>query len=697
VTMNFTGDIMLARRYELPGGIIDTLGPEGIFEPTLPYLGDAADITVVNLECPLTTRGTRHPTKSIVFRGRPTNVAGLAYGGIDIVSLANNHVIDYGLEGMRETQEVLGAHGILYSGGGANSYEAYQPLFYLASGVNIAFLASCNRTGQYDNYQPYLDAGFNKPGFANLDSFHLSGQIRAVRADADVVVVEMHAGKEYEQAPGDGGDEPEDEFYSRFALIPDFPDVELRHQAIDEGADLVVCHHPHVLQGFEVYNGKLIAHSMGNFAFDQTYTETFTSVILQGRIDATGFYRYSLTPVFVDDYIPRPAQGELGLHILDYLARRSKDLGTYVIVDRDSVVAEIVLDTLTLLPWNRTYTDDVQCQEAGGWWVSDPLRLPRNGVLSAVLAAVPQRNWQFRTGRDAVWFGNCEDEGSTMWLFDQADEFYDTIPYRGERSLCQVRPEGSGLRITNLENRMVCYSDSTPYTLYCHIKTDNGDSVTAAIRYYSTRTGYTPRGTIGLGIEVNGTTDWAFSHKGFTPPDGSRFYDVRLLSRGPDTGGQGRAWFDDIGVIEWGEWQSLDSPTLVPAPNDYYWVQIRADTETPAAELSYQEVIYEPGVAVCDRSALQPATRAFRVHPNPTRALPAIRYDLTRTVRVVLRIYNALGQEVRTLVDGTQARGPKTITWDGHDNRGRVLGSGTYFCRLQVGRHGQSRKIILHR
>ncbi|MDH5185920.1 MAG: PKD domain-containing protein, partial [candidate division WOR-3 bacterium] len=77
ITMNFVGDIMLARRYELPGGVIDTLGVEGIFDPTLPYLGYAADITVANLESPLTATGPRHPTKPIVFRGRPENVAGL--------------------------------------------------------------------------------------------------------------------------------------------------------------------------------------------------------------------------------------------------------------------------------------------------------------------------------------------------------------------------------------------------------------------------------------------------------------------------------------------------------------------------------------------------------------------------------------------------------------------------------------------
>jgi hypothetical protein len=106
VTLNFVGDIMLARRYENPGGIIPTQGVEAIFTPTRPFLGDAADITVANFECTLTTYWDHHPTKSIYYKGSPGNVDGLAYAGIDIVTLANNHILDYMLPGMQETQSV---------------------------------------------------------------------------------------------------------------------------------------------------------------------------------------------------------------------------------------------------------------------------------------------------------------------------------------------------------------------------------------------------------------------------------------------------------------------------------------------------------------------------------------------------------------------------------------------------------------
>jgi len=296
LTMNFVGDIMLARGYEAGGGIIPTLGVEAIFEPTLSILGESADISVANLECPLTTHYEHHPTKTIYFKGAPENAAGLAYAGIDLVCLANNHVSDYMLEGMQETQSTLDQYGIRYSGAGADSYEAYEPLFYSKKGVNLAFLRSSDRTGQYNNYQPYLQAGYNKFGFAYMTPYYIMEQIDAVQDNADLIIVETHSGSEYSTAPGanydlvdvfagwDEKDFAEDEDYTPRIDIPHMWDIEIRHHMIDSGADLVICHHPHVIQGIEVYNGKVIAHSLGNFVFDLSYLETFPTMI-QKRLE----------------------------------------------------------------------------------------------------------------------------------------------------------------------------------------------------------------------------------------------------------------------------------------------------------------------------------------------------------------------------------------------------------------------------
>jgi poly-gamma-glutamate capsule biosynthesis protein CapA/YwtB (metallophosphatase superfamily) len=695
--MNFVGDVMLARRYEQPGGIIPTLGVEAIFEPTLPHLGNAADITVANLECPLTDTGTQHPTKPIIFRGSPENVDGLVYAGVDVVTIANNHIIDYGLAGLQETQEVLDSNNILYSGAGADGYEAYLPVFCNRKGVNIAFLASSDRTGQYDNYQPYLNAGFNKPGFANLTQFDISQQIQTVENDADLIVIEMHSGDEYNPIPTlkdlHYADYNEDEMYSPFLLVPNRSDIADRRHAIDEGADLVVCHHVHVLQGLEVYNGKLIAHSLGDFTFDLNYPETFPSMILNARIDETGFYEYFVVPVYIDDYIPVQGQGELGLYILDYLARRTKELDSYLIVDRDSITAQVILDTLNLTSVTETFTDSLLLQEENGYWISDPLRLKREGDISEILSITPSGTWQFRVGREMVWFGNFEDEGCTMWLLDHPDESYDdTIFYAGARSLCQFRSQQNVIIATHFEKRLLCYSDTIGYTLYGYIKTDNGNNAEARIRFYPSRTGGSSIGSETIG-GISGTNDWAFYYSNFTPANGTNYIDIWLRSEGPQTG-DGYTWFDNVGVVEWDEWLPLNAPTIITTPNDYYWVQIRTDVETYNAALSYEEKTYNAQTALNDYGMKKASLTSLRSFPNPAKSAITFQYNLTEPAEVNLNVYNILGQEVRALSNGIQTAGYKKVIWDGRDNHGRLLGAGVYFCRLQVGTQEQSQKVV---
>jgi poly-gamma-glutamate synthesis protein (capsule biosynthesis protein) len=699
VRLNFVGDIMLARNYDNPGGLIDTLGVDGIFDPTLPYLGDAADITVANLECPLTAQGTPHPTKPIVFRGEPRNAEGLAHAGIDVVSQANNHAMDYGLAGLRETQDSLVAHGILFSGAGADAYEAYRPAFAQKSGVNFAFLAYSDRTGQYDNYQPYLNAGFDKPGFAEQTLFDISRELRDVTPSADLKIVELHAGTEYEGTPHYGNDD-EDEFYSPALLEPAPSDTQIRHELVDSGADLVVCHHPHVLQGFEVYHGKLIAHSLGDFTFDLTYLETFPSAILNAKVDAAGFYDFSVTPVWIDHWIPRRAQGELGLHILDYLARRSRDLNTYVAVNRDSLAAQIVLDTLSMTRSFVTESASARLAPESTSWISEPIRLARRGSISQVMSVAPGGNWQFRLGRDAAWFGNFEAEGSAIWLLNQSDERYDTAAERGLRSLRQTRAAGSAQITTNLENRVPGDSGASGYSVYGSIKTRGARNAGIAVRCYASRTGGSVLGTRGTD-SVSGTAGWGFHFRDFNRIANTAYYDICLLSDAPvsDTG---LSWFDDAGVIEWGPWQTLSGPTAITAPNDYYWIQVRTPDPTESAAVAYQEVVFgttqsavrSPQFAV---RGSQFAVRSFQWYPNPCHSVSVIRYDLTRAARVSARVYNALGQKVRTLTQGVQPIGAKTVIWDGRDNQGRVMGAGTYFCRLQAGGQEQTRRIVLLR
>jgi poly-gamma-glutamate capsule biosynthesis protein CapA/YwtB (metallophosphatase superfamily) len=696
ITMNFVGDIMLARRIE---DFINLYGYEPIFDPTLSILGEAADITVANLECALTNQGEPHPTKSVVFRGSPQNVAGLTYAGIDAVTIANNHIIDYGLVGLQQTQSVLEEEEILSFGAGANSYEAMQPAFYLKSGVNFALLGSSDRTGQYNNEQPYLDAGFNKPGFANLTESNITQQINSVRNVADLIILEMHSGSEYSGSPEDwfgkirlNEDPGTDEDYSPDLRAPLESDIEMRHFAIDQGADLVLCHHPHIIQAVEVYNGKLIAHSLGNFVFDLNYPETFPSMILNAKIDETGFYEYSITPVYIDDYIPVQAKGELGLYLLDDLAKRSKDLNTYLNIDRDNVTAKIVLDTTSLNRYHILSAAEINPEEENGVWISKPVLLGRNGSVSSIDNITPPGNWQYRLGRQLIWFGNFEDEGCTLWEINHPDEFYDTTEsFTGERSLCQQRASGLPALYTNLEKRIKLYSNTAAYTLHANMKTENAVNAGVLLQFFETRTQYYPIGTEDLNAEVSGSTDWTFYHNEFTVPSNAQYINLRLQSASPQSG-EGKSWFDDVGLIEWTDWKYYNSISNISYPNDYYWIQFKTSEPVLNAKVNYTETNFSDIVTSLSEE-VRFVPNDFVLHqnfPNPFNPSTKIKYSVPHSSQVVIKVFDVLGNEIETLVNEEKPVGTYELTWNAAN-----LPSGVYFYQLRAGSFVQTKKMIL--
>ncbi len=616
LTLNFVGDIMIARRYEDDGGIVETGGVAAIFEPTIEILGHNADLTIANLECVMTIDGVEHPTKSVTYKGHPDYIPGLAEAGIDLVTLANNHTLDYGLVGLQNTQQGLNDANILHSGSGADSEEAYQPIFTNTKGVSIAWLANSDRTGQYNNAQPYLHAGYDKPGFAYLTPYYLLQQIDAVRDVADLIVMEMHAGSEYSTSPGsdydrlipgsllddwiappeltEHMDQPnetdEDESYTPLVDVPHMWDRDIRHFAIDSGSDLVVVHHPHIIQGFEAYNGGLIAHSLGNFVFDLNYHETFPSVILNAEIDASGFSAYSVNPVYLDDYIPVPATGALGLHLLDYLARKSRDLDTYLYVDRDNVIASVWLDTLSMPRTQILNRHGLELQLQGSNWVSNPVEIHKIGNLSS-LSLSARDNWEYRLGRELLWYGNMEEEGSTQWNLNSSDEWLDvTEAHTGARSIGQHRSSSAGDNIiTNLENRIRLDATKTHH-VSGWIKTQNGSTVKVEVRYYSGRTTSFSLATHALNNGVVGTRDWTYFHQELNPPSTATYFDIRLNSDAPGFG-DGYAWFDDIHITEWSDWESAPATDII-SPNEFYAVQVRNPELIETANLQFTETVY---------------------------------------------------------------------------------------------------------
>ena len=206
-----------------------------------------ADIAVANFENPAPDNWRWHG-KGMVFSANPRNIAGLADAGIDWVSLANNHIGDAGRAGIVSTEGNLDDYGIKHAGAGKNTADAHKASLLKAGGVTVGILG-------YDTIAGYYASGPSTPGSARMTKAFLQKDIAAARkAGADVVIVFPHWGVEYRAKPTAG-------------------QRNLAHLAIDAGADMVIGNHPHWAEGMEVYKGKPIWYALGNFVFDQTWSE----------------------------------------------------------------------------------------------------------------------------------------------------------------------------------------------------------------------------------------------------------------------------------------------------------------------------------------------------------------------------------------------------------------------------------------
>jgi poly-gamma-glutamate capsule biosynthesis protein CapA/YwtB (metallophosphatase superfamily) len=714
-TVNFVGDVMTARSYEVPGGIIDTYGVESIFEPTLSIFGEAADVNVCNLECPFTDRGSPHPTKSVVFRARPENIAGVHYAGVDLVSLGNNHIIDYGEPGMLQTQSLLDSLEIRHSGAGTNSYFALQPTFWTEQGIRMAFLGQCNRTGRQWNYQPFLDAGYVKPGFAYFLPPNLEGVLAETGNLADIVVLQTHSGDEYETQPPDQdpnrpapveaveieADDPD----FRFPIEPTPGDRELRRMALDLGADVLINHHPHVLQGFEVHQGKLIAHSLGNFVFDLYYPETMPTLVLTLEVVKTGIVGYTFVPAWIDDYVPQPASGTLGREIMDRMADYSRPMDALVAVDPVNGSARIHLGRETADSSLSAVATTAPLVIESGYRISPPVELAGVGNLSRILSVSGPGvvDWEVRWGREILWHGGFEDEGATFWDDNTEDEWLDdTVSWAGVRSLALRRDAGDPERVgTDLEKHLPC-DPGKRHTARGHVRADNAADAVLMARFYSGRYSSTPLSSTDVGSRVTGTQDWIGVWQNLETPGSGTYFEVRC-ENGPPASGTGHAWFDELAFVEWEPWVPAKGPIAVPSPNNYRFVQIRSvDPAAITVTVRYQETSYAgnptsaPGPVIVAGS--RPMLRSF---PNPFRTGTTVELTLPRSsgpVPVRLDVYDIRGRRVASLFKGRLVGGvPHPFSWNGTDVRGRTVASGVYFTRAEAGGRVETRKLLLLR
>ncbi len=210
-------------------------------------LTSGADLALANMEGPAPNNASYHAT-GMSFTFNQALLAGLTYAGIDWVALGNNHILNAGRQGVVQTVQALDKLGIAHSGAGANIAAARAPAMFTIDGVKVAVLS-------YDAISPGEAAGPNLPGTAELSAGTAPADIRAAKAaGAQVVVVYPHWGIEYTTGPTAA-------------------QTKWAHAMIDAGADIIIGNHPHWAGAMEVYKGKPIWYALGNFVFDQTWSE----------------------------------------------------------------------------------------------------------------------------------------------------------------------------------------------------------------------------------------------------------------------------------------------------------------------------------------------------------------------------------------------------------------------------------------
>jgi poly-gamma-glutamate synthesis protein (capsule biosynthesis protein) len=312
-TIAAVGDIMLGGRAE---PYLREHGPAYPFKSVLPALSEA-DVVVGNLESPISTRGQAVKNKKFTLRAGPLAADALKEAGFRVVSLANNHAMDFGPLALQDTLAILSEKGILFSGAGMDLADARAPALLKTGGRTLAFL-SYSLTFPLEFFAAPARPG-TAPGYAD----YVREDIRNVRSRADIVVVSFHWGAEVMFAAKD---------YQ----------VALGHQAIDWGADLVLGHHPHVLQELEVYKGRLIAYSLGNFVFGSESNRTNESIILLCRFKGNTFVKAEAVPLDVNNYRvryqPRVLTGAEGAAVLDRLAAASARFKTPIALSGDRAV-----------------------------------------------------------------------------------------------------------------------------------------------------------------------------------------------------------------------------------------------------------------------------------------------------------------------------------------------------------------------
>lgn len=283
VTIRLGGDVMLG------GGVLDIInqhGPSYPFENLIKGKGEH-DLFFCNLECTLATSDSPPHPQRIKLHSTPESVRPLQQTGINIVSLANNHAFDYGLEGFLQTRQILKSGYITSVGGGCNYAEARRETSIEVNGITIAFLGFCTQDTGCRHF-----ATDTEYGVANTVLDDIVTDIKRLKDNGALVIVSMHWGDEFRE-------------------YPSLENVQFARTLIDNGATIIVGHHAHVLQGYERYKKGLILYDLGSVIFGDIYNNNYRyylkkkkhreSILADCLLNKDGIVDIKILPIYIND------------------------------------------------------------------------------------------------------------------------------------------------------------------------------------------------------------------------------------------------------------------------------------------------------------------------------------------------------------------------------------------------------------
>ncbi|MBA3582813.1 MAG: CapA family protein [Gammaproteobacteria bacterium] len=318
ITLAAVGDIMLGGSAE---PYLKERGYDWAFDKTRDIL-QQADIAIGNLETPLTNKDIEYVPKTFRFKNAPDKTASaLKNAGFDLVTLANNHSLDQGVEGLRDTFDVLQKYGIAYHGAGLNLDAARQPVIVERNNIKIGFLA-------YSNTHPEeYWATARRGGTAFGAEQYIREDVSTLAQRVDVVVVSFHWGQE------------------KSLVLRDYQ-KELAHAAVDAGAKIILGHHPHVLQGVECYKNAIVFYSLGNFAFGSFSPSAKNSAIAVIDINKHGFVVAKLQPINIDNFEiyfqPTLLNGIAAQNVTQQVRQLANELNTKSTIVNNDLVFDVM-------------------------------------------------------------------------------------------------------------------------------------------------------------------------------------------------------------------------------------------------------------------------------------------------------------------------------------------------------------------